>query len=280
MRRFSQESWDDARRKVLARAIAEIPFYRDRWLKLRDPAGDAVSLERVEREMFRFFPFNDPGDVLWPIENSDYQDETLMDYVALHRVSRRNRQFVELRSAINCRSNVIAAFGWRRLVLLRRNSICRPGCADNREIDDYVKLRELKIFDLVCDADDVDSWSAASFDGIASLPTPQRVFAKVRPDNCTSFDAIQRRVSNSTGVDECDVAILVFHPLLGAIGTLEPCNHISVNWRRFYIGPGPEGGLIVTDLCRRRPTLVDILVKCDARFHLRCDVGHARHSNG
>ncbi|WP_026422023.1 hypothetical protein [Actinokineospora inagensis] len=223
---FSHIAWERAAAAVAARAVREVPFYRERHARGLGVAP--VPAAELERRLWALCPLSRPYSAqreptLWTGDPADL--------AAVLRISGLGWPVVEVRSAL---------VPWTRLGLLGpRYAPVLSGSA------------------IAVDVSTTDGPAKAlAASGVSVLVSP--------PDDVADVVArIGHRgpvVRSLVKADQPDGHAVLHDRHLGYFAEWSTdCAQWHVPWRRFHVDAG-EGGILVTALRRRRPTLVRVLV--------------------
>ncbi|RLK54311.1 hypothetical protein [Actinokineospora cianjurensis] len=224
---YSQLAWERAAAAVGARAVREVPFYRERHA--RGLGLGPVPVEELERRLWALCPLSRPyrpaaEPTLWTGDPRDLATALLVAGVGGVGV-------LEVRSAV---------VPWTRLGALgpRYAPVLAPSA-------DVVDLSA---------SDGPARAMVAS--GETVLVSPPEVADEVSA-RIGHAGMIVRRLTSAT--DILGPAVLHNRHIGYFAARPHGCARWHILWRRFHVSPG-DGGLLVTALRRRRPTLVRVLI--------------------
>ncbi|GAA3065106.1 hypothetical protein [Actinokineospora globicatena] len=224
---YSQLTWERAAAAVAARAVREVPFYRERHARGLGLAP--VPVAEVAQRLWALCPLSSPHrpaaePTLWTGDPRDLATGLLVAGVS-------GASVLEVRSAL---------VPWTRLGALgpRYAPVLSPSA-------DAV--------DLSASDGPARAMTAA---GETVLVSPPEVATEVAA-RVGHTGVIVRRLTTAT--DMIGPAVLHDRHLGYFAARPHGCGSWHVLWRRFHVAAG-DGGVLVTALRRRRPTLVRVLV--------------------
>ncbi|MBM7773627.1 hypothetical protein JOD54_003831 [Actinokineospora baliensis] len=236
---YSQLAWERAAAAVAARALREVPFYRERHARGRGLAP--VPTEELEGRLWALCPLSRPyramtEPTLWTGDPADLA-------AAVRGCGAGGGAVVEVRSAV---------VPWDRLGPLGP--------------------RYAPVLSPTATAVDV----SASDGPARALVAGGRTVLVSAPED---VDAVQGRIGAVTvvvrrlaKVGEPGCLAVLHDRHLGYFATRPTsCGQWHLLWRRFHVAPG-DGGVLVTALKRRRPTLVRVAVDVGLRQVAECSV--------